>query len=189
VSVVLRPDSALSAACCTLVAGVALAEALRAATGLDILIKWPNDLVLGNKKLCGILAEGAVNHASIRHVVVGFGINLRSVTYPPEIADRATSIETELGRPVDRGVLLAAALEALCARFAGLRASGFDAILNRWRSLAPTSSGARVEWPGAGRFRRGTTAGVDQDGALLVNVNGAIERVIAGEVRWLHSSR
>jgi BirA family biotin operon repressor/biotin-[acetyl-CoA-carboxylase] ligase len=184
-SVVLRPSATPSASLCTLVAGVALAEALRAVTGVEVLIKWPNDLVIGSRKLCGILAEGFASHGSIQHVVVGFGINLRSAAYPPDVAERATSIEAELGRPIERGIILAAALEALATRFADLRALRFDAILNRWRSLAPSSVGSTVEWRGSGGLRRGTTGGIDGEGALLVRVGGDIERIVAGEVRWL----
>lgn len=184
-SVVLRPCTAPSASLCTLVAGVGLAEALRAVTGLDVHIKWPNDLILGSRKLCGILAESSASHGVIPHVVVGFGINLRSAAYPLDIADRATSIESELGRPIDGGLVLAAALEALAARFADLRALRFDAILNRWRSLAPSSVGSAVEWRGPEGPRRGTTGGIDGEGALLVRVGNGLERIIAGEVRWL----
>jgi BirA family biotin operon repressor/biotin-[acetyl-CoA-carboxylase] ligase len=187
-SVVLRPGSARSASLCTLAAGVAMAQALGGVTGLDALIKWPNDLMIGPRKLCGILAEASTSQGSIQHVVVGFGINLRTAAYPADFADRATSIETELGRPLDRGIVLAAVLEALAARFADLRALRFDAILNRWRSLAPSSVGSIVEWSGPGGLRRGTTVGIDGEGALLVDVRGGIERIVAGEVRWLKTA-
>jgi BirA family transcriptional regulator, biotin operon repressor / biotin---[acetyl-CoA-carboxylase] ligase len=185
VSVIVRPGTAQPMALFTLVAGVALAEALRTTTGLPADIKWPNDIVLGRRKLCGILAEGSAIRGSLQHVVVGVGVNLRSTAYPPEIADRATSVEAELGRPIERGVVLVESLAALVARYADLRASRFDAILKRWQTLSPSSSGAPVEWTAAGGARRGVTAGVDDEGALLVRAGDSIERIIAGEVRWL----
>ena len=184
-SVVLRPATLVSSARCTLLACVALADALRETTGLPVVIKWPNDLLVGGRKVCGILAEASSREGSIPHVIVGFGINLRRTTYPPEIANNATSIEAELGRAVERGAVLVAALVALSAGVADLQASRFDAILNRWRALSPGSLGSRVEWDAAGGLRRGTTAGIDEEGALLVRVTGGVERIIGGEVRWL----
>jgi len=185
VSAVFRPGAQAATPLFTLVAGVALADALRESTRLPVLIKWPNDLVVGRRKLGGILAEGSARQGALRHVIVGFGINLRPAALPPEIADRATSVETELGRPVDRGQVLVAALAALAAGYDDLRASRFDAILNRWRALAPGSVGVPVEWGEPAGVRRGTTIGVDDDGALLVRAGDGIERIIAGEVRWL----
>jgi BirA family biotin operon repressor/biotin-[acetyl-CoA-carboxylase] ligase len=139
-SVVLRPGATPTVPLCTLAAGVALADAIRTATGLEVLIKWPNDLAVGRRKVCGILAESSASHGEVQHVIVGFGINLRPAAYPPDLADRVTSVEAELGRPVDRGAVLAATLEALSARFADLRASRIDAILHRWRALARRAS-------------------------------------------------
>ena len=90
-------------------AGVAVAEGLRAACGIDAGIKWPNDIVVGRsgrssavggwRKIAGILAEGAATGGELQHVVLGYGVNLLRVEYPPEIAERATSIEQEIGRP------------------------------------------------------------------------------------------
>src|SRR5690242_19863216 len=108
VSVVLRPgdsDSLTPAVTLlTLAAGVALAEGVRAATGLPVGIKWPNDLVVERRKLAGILAE-AVGSPGVSAIILGFGINIRPAAYPPEIASRATSLESELGRPVERGLV------------------------------------------------------------------------------------
>jgi BirA family biotin operon repressor/biotin-[acetyl-CoA-carboxylase] ligase len=168
----------------TLTAGVALAEAVRACTHLPVDIKWPNDLVVGPRKLAGILVE-ASGAGRLQYVIVGFGINLWSAAYPPEIADRATSIEAELGRAVDRGTVLVECLASLAAWNQTLRAGTTDAVLDRWRSLAPSSRGARVEWATQEGIASGVTEGIDQDGALLVRTDGRLERIIAGEIRWL----
>jgi BirA family biotin operon repressor/biotin-[acetyl-CoA-carboxylase] ligase len=194
VSVVLRPDEVFGttpagalagASWITLTAGVAIAEALRASTALPAGIKWPNDVVVGPRKLCGILAESATSGSGSGHVVLGFGINVLSAAYPPDIADRATSIEAELGRAVDRPAVFAESLACLAERLRQLTAGGFDAILDLWRTLSPSSIGARVEVVAPEGWLEATTAGVDRDGALLVNVGGTVRRVIAGEVRWL----
>jgi BirA family transcriptional regulator, biotin operon repressor / biotin---[acetyl-CoA-carboxylase] ligase len=168
----------------TLAAGVALAEAVRGCNHLPVDIKWPNDLVVGRRKLAGILAEAAAGGGT-GHVILGFGINLRSAAYPPEIADRATSIEAELGRAIDRGTLLVECLASLAAWNQTLRAGRTDAILDRWRSLAPSSRGAGVEWTTVAGTASGVTDGIDGEGALVVRTSSGIERIIAGEIRWL----
>ena len=97
-----QPDRAI--ALVTLAAGVALAEAVQRSTGLAPAIKWPNDLLVGPRKLAGILAEG-VQHSEgsgLRSVVLGYGVNVSPAAYPVELSDRVTSLESELGRPIDR---------------------------------------------------------------------------------------
>jgi BirA family biotin operon repressor/biotin-[acetyl-CoA-carboxylase] ligase len=197
VSVVIRPDAGGRAArgsaavagpglpaALTLAAGVALAEAIRDTTGLPAEIKWPNDLVVERRKLAGILAEASAQGAELDYVILGFGVNIRPVTYPPDVAQRATSIEAELGRTIDRGLLLAKALENLAACREALRRGEVGGVLERWRRMSPSSVGARVEWRSPGGAVTGRTAGLDVDGALLVDRDGRIERVVAGEVIW-----
>jgi BirA family biotin operon repressor/biotin-[acetyl-CoA-carboxylase] ligase len=169
----------------TLASGVALAEAIRETTGLPAQIKWPNDLVVERRKLAGILAEASAQGAELEYVILGFGVNIRPVTYPPEVARRATSIEAELGRPIDRGLLLARVLERMSASREALRAGEIGGLLVRWRRMSPSAVGARIEWRAPGGAVTGRTAGLDRDGALLVERDGRIERLVAGEVVWL----
>jgi BirA family transcriptional regulator, biotin operon repressor / biotin---[acetyl-CoA-carboxylase] ligase len=193
VSLVLRPSGTRGvssgdnpAALLTIAAGVAIAEGIRAATGLPAEIKWPNDVVIGGRKLAGILAE-AVAQAGWPPiiVVVGFGVNVQPAAYPPELAARATSIEAETNRPADRAVVLAEILAAMAERYADLRSGRFDAILSAWRGLARSLVAARVEWDGPAGVIRGCAEGVDDRGALLVRVGDRVERIVAGEVRWI----
>ncbi len=160
----------------TLAAGVAVRDGVHAATGLAADLKWPNDLIVGTRKLAGILAEGIAIGSRDQAVIVGVGVNVRPGAYPPEVEARATSLEGELGRPIDRGLLLSEILIALCDRLAQRPGD----ILQAWRAASPNAMGTRVEWDG----RHGTTAGIDDSGALLVKTNAGIERIIAGEVRW-----
>jgi BirA family biotin operon repressor/biotin-[acetyl-CoA-carboxylase] ligase len=198
VSIVIRPDAGGRAgpggagaagpglpAALTLASGVALAEAIRETTGLPAEIKWPNDLVAGRRKLAGILAEGSAQGAELEYVILGFGVNIRPVTYPPDVARRATSIEAELGRPIDRGLLFARTLERMSASREALRAGEIGGVLDRWRRMSPSAVGARIEWRAPGGTVMGRTAGLDGDGALRVERDGRIERVVAGEVIWL----
>ena len=176
----------------TLAGGVAVAEGIRRATGLPAVIKWPNDIVVEDgpgrvrwRKLSGILAEGSSNAQGLQHVVLGFGVNLRPAGYPPAIAATATSIESELGRPVDPGAVLAEILVGLNEQIQALDAGRSAEVLDRWRGLAPSSAGSRVEIGTPDSGRQGTTCGIDETGALRVRVDDRIERVIAGEVKWL----
>lgn len=190
VSVVLEPrrareDMERATSLLTLAAGVAIAEAIEIVTGLAVHIKWPNDLLTGGRKLAGILAEAISTEARVSAVVLGYGINVGAMAYPPELADRATSLELELGRRIDRWLLAAETLCALGKRYRQLLAGGFDAILDDWSARSPGSRGARIRWASATGPRTGTTLGVDAHGALLVRDGVGVERIVAGELTWL----
>jgi BirA family biotin operon repressor/biotin-[acetyl-CoA-carboxylase] ligase len=173
----------------TLAAGVALAEAIERVTGLAAQIKWPNDLLVGRRKLAGILAEGlaADRAGAVGHVVLGYGINVGRMSVPVELLERTTSLETELGHAVDRPAVAAESLAAVASRYDDLLAGRFDAILDAWRRRSPSSQGTRVTWTPGGVSTStvsGLTAGIDDGGALLVRLAGGIERVVAGELTW-----
>ena len=121
----------------------------------------------------------------LMNVVLGYGINVGGMAYPPELGDRATSLESELGRPVDRVQLWVETLAALSRRYEDLLAGRFDAILDAWRKRAPASRGARVTWNTQEGPRAGVTDSIDEDGALLVRIGDRIERIVAGEITWL----
>ena len=176
----------------TLATGVALAEGLHAASGLPVSIKWPNDLVIaasgsvrGARKLGGILAEARVDAGRVTHVVVGFGINVRRSSFPPEISARATSLEDELGRDVDRARVLVALLRRFAAWLQRLRVGRSAEVVTRWSQLAAGATGALVEWHDEAGARRGVTAGIDRAGALTVRTGAAVERIVGGEVTWV----
>lgn len=189
VSVVCRDGAAIPFI--TLAGGVAVAEGIRMATGLPVQIKWPNDVVVTDghfasrrRKLAGILAEGSSTGTGVQHVILGFGVNLRPAAYPPDLADRATSIETELGRAPDEAAVLVEILVALDALLEQVSAGSTQPLLERWRNLAPSASGSAVAWDTPAGTMTGTSAGIADDGALLVKTSGGIERIISGEVRW-----
>ena len=179
VSVVLRP-SPREAALLTIAAGVAVADGVRSATGLEVQLKWPNDAHVNGRKLAGILAEGAPSY-----VVLGVGINVLPAAYPPEVARLATSIEAELGRSVDRGLLLAECLAALAARYGQVTDGDARGVVAAWRERAASTLGRRVEWEAGGRSRIGLADDIDEDGALLVRSGSELVRITSGEVRWV----
>lgn len=189
VSVVCRNQAA--APLLTLAGGVAVAGGIRTATGLPVQIKWPNDIVVADRtgparrrKLAGLLAEASSGADGLQYVILGFGINLRPAAYPPDLADRATSIETELGRPADGALVLAETLALFAGSFEQLAAGDAHQVLARWRDLAPSSRGAPVEWDTPGGIVAGLSEGIAEDGALLVRVGDRVERIISGELRW-----
>lgn len=187
-SVIIRDHRA--APLLTLAGGVALAEGIRAAVALPVEIKWPNDIVVDvglgrRRKLAGILTEASTGPEGLNYVVLGFGINLLPAAYPPDIADRATSLVAELGRPIDGGLLLTECLVALAQRVGELAEGNSPGVLARWRELSPSAVGTRVECEGAGASVFGITAGLGDDGALLVKTGDGIEPVRSGQVRWL----
>ena len=178
-SFIARPSGA-SVARLTLAVGVAVRDGIVAATGLAPELKWPNDLLVGKRKLAGILAEGLAIGTSNHAVIIGVGVNVQPAAYPPEVSARATSIEDELGRRIDRGLLFGEILISLWDWLAQLGQSPGD-ILQAWRAASPNAIGTRVEWEG----RSGVTAGIDDDGALLVQTPSGVERIIAGELQWM----
>ena len=199
-SVVLRP-SAHALPLLTIAAGVAVADGIHAATGLSPDLKWPNDVFVGGRKLAGVLAEASSNVGAapshveadlqvrlgraIQYVVIGFGINVMPAAYPPEIAARATNLEGELGRSVDRGLLLAECLCSLAARYEDLERGRMDAVVEAWRGRAASTLGRQVQWHSAGAALEGVAENIDDMGALVVRTNTGLARVTAGEVTWL----
>ncbi len=187
VSVVLRPwgePAHWIASRLTVTAGVALAEGVRSSTGLPVELKWPNDLVVGRRKLGGILTEMSTTGADHPAVVVGIGINVRLTAYPLVLASVATSLEAELGRPIDRAPVLVETLAALVTRYQELRNARFDAILSAWRAFAPSLRGAPIEWESPEGIVHGQAIDLDGDGALLARTGDVVTRLVAGEVRW-----
>ena len=108
------------------------------------------------------------------------GINLRPAAYPPELADRAGSIESELGRQVDPGAVLAQVLTALNLVLDELWTAGAPPVVARWLALSPSVYDTPIAWDGG----EGVTAGLAEDGALLARSADGLHRIIAGEVRW-----
>ncbi len=167
----------------TLAAGVGVHRGIQRATGLSTDLKWPNDVLIDGRKVAGILAEGSSVGCPAQAVIIGIGVNLRHAVYPADVASRAASLEGALGRPPERGQVL---VEILCGLVDAVTTveRDRDGILRAWREAAPSSVGAIVERTDETGTRRGTTAGIDDCGALLIQTSDAVERVIAGEVRW-----
>lgn len=186
-SILLRPTMAPGLAPqLSLVAGVAVAETVRE-EGVDARIKWPNDVVvLGDsvRKLAGILTEIEAEADRVAFVVVGIGVNLNSDPshFSPELAGRATSVRLELGHAIDRAAFTARLLRRFEECFDAWAGGGFAAVAPRWRALSALD-GRRVRVASPGETFEGVCSGIDDDGALLIDVGPPpLRRVLAGDV-------
>ena len=183
-SVVLRPTAFLpqEAPKCTLLAAVAVARAIRG-LGIDVGIKWPNDILAGGKKLVGILTEMSAEMERIHYIVIGTGINVNiaPAEFSPDIKDMATSLSILAGHAVDRRQLLAAILCEMEALYAAAQEQGFAPIFDAWRELSVTL-GKDVRVLGVGETFEGRAADIDETGALLVDTEHGRRRVLAGDV-------
>ncbi len=177
-SVLLRPQIAPDQLHRLTVAGaLAMAEAVEAVCGLRPTLKWPNDLLVGERKLAGVLAEADIDGPVVKAVVVGIGINVSWDDFPSDLAGIATSCSTEVGRPVSRLDVLDAFLRRASVRFADL-----DAAFVEYRiRLATIGRAVRVEL--ASGSLHGLAVDIKPDGTLLVETatEGVVE-VTAGDV-------
>jgi BirA family biotin operon repressor/biotin-[acetyl-CoA-carboxylase] ligase len=169
----------------TLAAGVAVREAVRRVTGIEARLKWPNDVLIGPRKVAGILAEGINIGTSDQIVVLGVGVNVGEGVYLESLGPHATSLERESNRRIDSNAVRDEVLAAVANVYEQLSRGEADDILRAWRAAAPGAVGAKVEWEGPDGTLRGTTNGIDDTGALLVRTATEVHRVIGGELRWL----
>jgi len=187
-SVVLRPELPTARATeLTLLAAVAVCEAVREA-GVAATIKWPNDVVVGGRKLAGILAELAADPDELQWLVLGVGVNvnLSAAEIPPELRDIATSMAIERGQPVPRVLFTAGLLRALEAWLERHREDGFEAVREAWKARSDTL-GREVRVRLRGVDLVGVAEDIDHSGALLVRTDAGLERVHAGDVEHLRA--
>src|SRR5262245_481937 len=171
----------------TFAAALAAGDALREAAGVQTDIKWPNDLLSGERKICGILAE-AIDTPAGRAVILGIGINLTQNAFPPELANVATSVSESTGRPPDREQILAALSDALSDWYSRLSDPG--QIVDAWSNRSSYAIGKLVQVSNGDDVWQGTTSGVEPDGALrLRTTSGEIKLVRAGDVYSIRSSK
>jgi BirA family transcriptional regulator, biotin operon repressor / biotin---[acetyl-CoA-carboxylase] ligase len=164
------------------VAALAVGDALSEACHVNTDIKWPNDLLSGERKICGILAE-SVETPGGRAVIVGMGINLTPDVYPVELAPVATSVAEESGRAPERETLLAALLRALSRWYSLLHEiDGAEKIVAAWTSRSSYANGKEVQVANGDEVWQGITRGVESDGALRLETADGIKIVRAGDV-------
>ena len=184
-SVILRPTlPPIDAPQITLMAAVALADALAAFIPVLPAIKWPNDILAGGKKLAGVLTESACHGERIDFVILGIGVN---INYPVEsmpdaIRKRATSVISLAGATVSRESLIRRLIRDLDRCYGELEEMGFQALAPRWEARFELR-GKKVRVEMTDRIIIGTAKGIDRDGALILeDGRGELQRIVAGDV-------
>ena len=169
----------------TLLAAVAVARAVRELTALDAMIKWPNDVVVNNKKICGILTEMKGEQDRVSFIIIGIGVNVN--TSMRDLPDTASSIKEELRRmgasnALSRVELVKKILETLEKYYYRMKKEGFRTIMEEWKNLT-LMLGSRIKVILQNRTLEGQAHDIDSDGALVVRLDsGMLERVSSGDV-------
>lgn len=183
-SLILRPPLAPSSApVLTLMAGLALAQAIAQETGLAPDIRWPNDVLLGGRKVGGILTEMSADLDRIHAVVIGIGVNVNNVRMPADLRATSTSLRIESGKVYSRASVLACLLHRLHDAYGVLLARGGEAIVKSWEEASTYARGKQVRVTTSGSESTARTDGLDPNGALrLCFADGRRESLLSGEV-------
>jgi len=186
-SAILRPPvPAVTVPQLNLLAAVAVADTIVQVCDLTPAIKWPNDVLVGGKKVCGILAEMQTETGTLRAVVLGIGVNLNAPlsAFPEELREKASSLFLAGGRLVDRSAFTAALLTHLEKLYVLWLEGGFSALRPAWEQYAAWMLGQQIAVAAPDGTVAGTVLGLDSDGALLLREgdNGTPRRLLAGDV-------
>ena len=167
----------------TMAGSIAIAKAMRKEFELGALIKWPNDIFIGNKKVAGLLLELAAEADKVHYCLLGIGVNVNVPlsNFTPELQKLITSSSAEVGHEVDRAAFLARILKEFESRYMLLEEGEYDTILQEWKSLSCTLEN-HVQIRTLKNTFEGEAVDIDAFGALIIRKeNGRLERVIAGD--------
>ncbi len=190
-SVILRPRlEPTDTLWLSLIAGLAAHDAITSQVGIAPDLRWPNDIMLGEKKLGGILTELSTEAGKVRHVIVGIGLNINNDSFPEELRDLATSLRLETDRNWPRIELTAALLKSLDREYRELQSDVEgkyrDGVVHRFEQCSSYARSAHVhvdDSAGDDGGYAGQTAGLDRQGFLLVQTSGGLRTVVNGGVR------
>ena len=183
-TLLLRPHLApVQAPLLTMMAGLSAHAAVQAVSGLQVDLKWPNDLLIGGKKVGGILTEMHAEPTQIRFVIVGIGINVNQERFPPELAGISTSLRLESGRKQSRLEVLVQFLRQFERDYDELLREGANSVVKRFEAVSSYARGKRVRVTSGKDSYIGVTAGLESEGLLRVTRDdGRTVTVIAGDV-------
>ncbi|ABL78885.1 biotin--[acetyl-CoA-carboxylase] ligase [Thermofilum pendens] len=184
-TVILRPQQMKHLQLLSLAAGLSVAKSVRGLYGIDARLKWPNDVVVGERKLCGILVEGKAEADALKYLLLGVGVNVNNEV-PEGLEGVATSIKEILGHPVPRLPLLKAILAGLDGYYAALKRGEPGRVVEEWKTLSSTlGRRVRVSIVGGGVVE-GVAVDVTSRGELVVQKDtGGRVTVDAGDVEHL----
>lgn len=185
-SVILRPDvRSNEVSRLVFVAGVAVADALREACGLRVETKWPNDVLVNGRKVCGILSEAKIEDEKVTFVVVGIGINVGfrvRESLPRKLWDVAMSLDDEVGRRIRLDAIFRVVLEKFESFYQVLLEGGFTPVLEAWKRYAGFL-GKRTEVIDGSQRYHGVAVDVEQDGSVSLRLHdGSVKRFVVGDV-------
>ena len=187
-SIILRPEIELAKAPqISILAGVAVAEVLNDYCPDKVKLKWPNDVLIDRKKVCGILPQVKTSANAVNFIVLGIGINvnINNNQFPDEIRDLATSLVIETGNEISRLELIISLYENLTKWYKQLLKKGFGSIREKWLSLTPMI-GQTVQVMFYEETVSGQAIGLDEDGSLiLLTDNNETIRISAGDATIL----
>ena len=185
-SIVLRPRiSPTEASRITFIASSAVAETLRQLYVLDPAVKWPNDVLIAGRKVCGVLTEASTKGDTVQFVVVGLGINANVdlQAFPSLVRRDGTTLKRELGHKVELRTLTKTLLQNFDYRYARLREGAWQGLLQEWKSRAAFLHES-VSVTSIGEHLHGEAVDIDEDGALLIRLEtGVVRRVLAGDLK------
>lgn len=161
---------------------LAVTDAIESVTQLSPTCKWPNDVLINSKKVCGMLLESSSGNAGIEKIILGIGVNVQQTEFSPDLLTKATSLKIETGREIDRVVLLRSILEALELRYEQLASFPPAQLLNDWRMKALLFGKKILVLESEFSFTA-TAIDVAEDGSLIIETDDGLKRnVFAGDV-------
>ena len=183
-SVLLKPDiPPQNAMILTMAASISLVEAIKETTGLKPVIKWPNDLLINGKKICGILTELDAEMDKINYAIIGIGINVNN-PMDKDLESIASSLKNESNNEVSRVELLKNILAKFDKNYDYVKSSYYEKIRNLWFSYA-NIIGKKVKVKREKDVLVGTVSDVDETGRLIVKTDSGFEKIISGDVNFL----
>jgi len=193
-SLILRPRNKHITPLLTYLTSTCVADTIQEITGKTVECKWPNDLLINDRKFCGILLESswrAAPRSSLRResnvdfVVIGVGMNVNQGTFPAGLRQTATSLKIECGREFGRAPIIRNFLERLEGGYLQSSKAGVNGILAEWKVKCRTL-GKEISVEQSGKILKGKAIDVDTEGALIIDSRGRVTRVFAGDVRILN---
>lgn len=191
-SVLLRPDflGRDEIFILSFAAAVAVAEAIESTVGIEPELKWPNDVLVGGKKICGILVESDFEGDKLNHLVVGIGFNVNQSEFPEEISDRAVSLLMATGKKFDRDELLSVILARFAAIYETLKTGDLYSIMRRWKGRSHMF-GKKIRLTLADKVFEGVLDDITDGGSIQVRTPSGLLTFTAGEITtsgpgWSH---
>lgn len=169
----------------TFLSSLAVYDTIKRVTGIIPTLKWPNDVLIHGKKVCGTLLEISTEADMVRFIVVGIGfnINMKEKEIDEPIKNKATSLHIETKKTYERASVCGILLSNLDKYYSIFRKNGEQEICSIWEKTAQTK-GKYLEINQMGEVYKGISEGIDTSGAMLININGKVKRIIAGDVSF-----